>query len=79
MLLIPIPDHTEQYGNAKRAESLRVAKVMDQNKLNSPKLDSSLQELKKEESGECDENKPERIITRGIQSACDMIENYAVR
>ena len=33
MILIPIPDHTEQYGNANRAATLGVAKIIDQNRL----------------------------------------------
>ena len=43
MVLIPIPDHTEQMGNAKRAESMHVARVIQQNNLNPTTLDASLQ------------------------------------
>ena len=43
MILVPIPDHTrKQYSNAKRAEFLGVAKVIDQNKVNADTLDSAL-------------------------------------
>jgi len=34
MILVPIPDHTEQYSNARRAVSLHVAVMIDQDKLN---------------------------------------------
>ena len=34
MILVPIPDHTEQYGNASRAMSLHVGEMIDQNSLN---------------------------------------------
>jgi UDP:flavonoid glycosyltransferase YjiC (YdhE family) len=42
MILIPIPDHTEQYGNARRAISLQVAQVIDQNRLNRQTLESAI-------------------------------------
>jgi len=38
LLLIPIPDQTEQYGNAKRAVRLGVAEVIMQTELNEEKL-----------------------------------------
>jgi len=38
MILIPIPDHTEQYGNAKRAVLLGFAKILDQDKVNPDNL-----------------------------------------
>jgi len=34
MILIPIPDHTEQYGNARRTAQLKVAVVIPQEELN---------------------------------------------
>jgi len=38
LVLIPIPDQTEQYGNANRAVRLRVAEVVMQNELNKENL-----------------------------------------
>jgi len=38
MVLIPIPDHTEQYSNARRAEMLRVASLLDQSQVTSETL-----------------------------------------
>jgi len=78
MLLIPIPDHTEQYGNSKRAESMGVAKVLDQNKVNFRKLDTLLQQLLK---GDYNKNaiKVGKIASslNAVQVACNIIENYA--
>jgi UDP-N-acetylglucosamine--N-acetylmuramyl-(pentapeptide) pyrophosphoryl-undecaprenol N-acetylglucosamine transferase len=38
LILIPTPDHTEQYGNAKRAVKLGVAAMLDQRALNHESL-----------------------------------------
>ena len=38
MILIPIPDHTEQYGNAKRASQLDLAEVIPQRELTAERL-----------------------------------------
>jgi len=45
MILVPIPDHTEQYGNARRAASLRVAQTLDQNRLTHQTLKLAIHEL----------------------------------
>lgn len=45
MILIPIPDHTEQYGNARRAQSLHVAEVMEQISLNPATLGSTIEQV----------------------------------
>jgi UDP-N-acetylglucosamine:LPS N-acetylglucosamine transferase len=78
MLLIPIPDHTEQYGNSKRAESMRVAKVLEQNEVNFRRLDSLLQELL---NGDYNENaiKVSKTVSplNAVQVACNIIESYA--
>jgi UDP-N-acetylglucosamine--N-acetylmuramyl-(pentapeptide) pyrophosphoryl-undecaprenol N-acetylglucosamine transferase len=42
MILVPIPDHTEQYGNAQRAQSLQTATMLDQNKLNHNTMQSAI-------------------------------------
>ena len=38
MILIPIPDHTEQYGNAKRASKLGVAEIVPQREVTTERL-----------------------------------------
>ena len=45
MVLVPIPEHTEQYGNARRAASLHVAQVLDQNRLTHQTLKLAIHEL----------------------------------
>jgi len=47
MILIPIPDHTEQYGNAKRSARLGFAKIIDQDKINEQILGKTMDELLK--------------------------------
>jgi UDP:flavonoid glycosyltransferase YjiC (YdhE family) len=38
MILIPIPDHTEQSGNAKRASKLGLAEIIPQRELTTERL-----------------------------------------
>jgi len=38
MILIPIPDHTEQYGNAKRASKLGLAEIVPQGEVTTERL-----------------------------------------
>jgi UDP-N-acetylglucosamine--N-acetylmuramyl-(pentapeptide) pyrophosphoryl-undecaprenol N-acetylglucosamine transferase len=38
MILVPIPDHTEQYGNAKRASQLGLAEVVPQREVTTERL-----------------------------------------
>jgi UDP:flavonoid glycosyltransferase YjiC (YdhE family) len=45
MILIPIPDHTEQYGNARRATSLHVAEMIDQNRVNEQTLEMAIRQI----------------------------------
>jgi UDP-N-acetylglucosamine--N-acetylmuramyl-(pentapeptide) pyrophosphoryl-undecaprenol N-acetylglucosamine transferase len=42
MVVVPIPDHTEQYGNARRAVSLHVAEMIDQDSLDYENLKSKV-------------------------------------
>ena len=75
MILVPIPDHTEQYGNAKRAVSINLAELIYQSELNSKTLDEAVQRIF---------NSPEFVqtalhvktiaaSTRGVDLACDVI------
>ena len=50
LVLIPIPEHTEQFGNAKRAAQLKVAKVIMQNELNEKTLLNAIDEIFQSES-----------------------------
>jgi UDP-N-acetylglucosamine--N-acetylmuramyl-(pentapeptide) pyrophosphoryl-undecaprenol N-acetylglucosamine transferase len=79
MILVPIPDHTEQYTNARRAEVLGIAKVIDQNKLSSRALNSAIDDI----LSDADYRKEARRIQKNVSStqavkiACDFIEDLA--
>ena len=81
MILVPIPDHTEQYTNARRAEVLGIAKVIDQNKLSSRALNSAIDGI----LSDADYRKEARRIQKNVSSmqavkiACDLIEDLAPR
>jgi UDP-N-acetylglucosamine--N-acetylmuramyl-(pentapeptide) pyrophosphoryl-undecaprenol N-acetylglucosamine transferase len=81
MILVPIPDHTEQYGNARRAESLNVARIIDQSKLNVSTLDVALNELLTNP----EYSRNAKIVRKNVSSmqaieiACDLVEHTAAR
>jgi UDP:flavonoid glycosyltransferase YjiC (YdhE family) len=81
MILIPIPDHTEQIGNARRAAQLHVAKVIDQNALNVKTLTSAAEDVIRSESFRkgCIEISRSAESLNGVSSACDIIEKLAHR
>jgi UDP-N-acetylglucosamine--N-acetylmuramyl-(pentapeptide) pyrophosphoryl-undecaprenol N-acetylglucosamine transferase len=45
MILVPIPDHTEQYGNAKRASELGLAEIIPQREVTTERLLSATTRL----------------------------------
>jgi UDP:flavonoid glycosyltransferase YjiC (YdhE family) len=45
LILIPIPEHTEQYGNARRAAQLKLAKVINQNQLSRESFLNAVEEI----------------------------------
>lgn len=45
MILVPTPSHTEQLNNAKQAEKIGVAKLIEQEKMNKGKLLESVQQI----------------------------------
>jgi UDP:flavonoid glycosyltransferase YjiC (YdhE family) len=77
MILVPIPDHTEQYGNARRAEALNVARIIDQNKVNSEILDTVLEELLTEPDYTKNAVRVRKDVAsmHGIEIACDLVEH----
>jgi UDP:flavonoid glycosyltransferase YjiC (YdhE family) len=79
MILIPIPDHPEQYSNARRAESLGVAKVIDQNKINSKTLDSAIAYLLAKRRYRENAKKIQKSVSslNAVETACDLIEHLA--
>jgi UDP:flavonoid glycosyltransferase YjiC (YdhE family) len=79
MILIPIPDHPEQYSNARRAESLGVAKVIDQSKINSKTLDSAIAHLLTKRGYRDNAKKIQKSAASliAVETACDLIERLA--
>jgi UDP:flavonoid glycosyltransferase YjiC (YdhE family) len=79
MVLVPIPDHTEQYGNARRAASLHVAEIIDQNMLDHDTLKSKVEKVL--ESHEYIANvsriSKEAAAMDGVATACDIVEALA--
>ena len=79
MVLIPIPDHTEQYGNARRAEALHVARIIDQAKLDSGILGTVVDEvLTKPVYSENAKIVQKKVgAMHAIETACDLVEYTA--
>jgi UDP:flavonoid glycosyltransferase YjiC (YdhE family) len=79
MVLIPIPDHTEQIGNARRALHLHVARIIDQNALNGEKLELSIKEILNSEECRTKTAEISQIAAsmRAISTACDIIESLS--
>ena len=81
MILIPIPDHTEQLGNARRAAQLHVAKVINQAALNADTLTSTVEDLLGSDSyreHSLEISRSARTLN-AVASACDIIENLPRR
>jgi UDP:flavonoid glycosyltransferase YjiC (YdhE family) len=81
MILIPIPDHTEQIGNARRAAQLQVAKVIDQSALNVDTLTSAVEEVIGSDRfrTSCAEISRSAATMNAVSSACDIIEKLSHR
>jgi UDP:flavonoid glycosyltransferase YjiC (YdhE family) len=77
MVLIPIPDQTEQYGNARRAVSNHFAELIDQNELNAGTLRLAvLKSLASHESdGYRQRMKEAANSMHAASSACQIIVN----
>ena len=79
MVLVPIPDHTEQYGNARRAEALNVARIIDQSKLSGDTLHTALNEVLTEPEYTKNAKRVQRNVAsmNAIRIACDLVEHTA--
>lgn len=81
MVLIPIPDHTEQIGNARRAAQLQVAKVIEQSDLNANTLTTAVEDLIRSDSfrkHSAEISRTARTLN-AIASACDIVEKLPQR
>jgi UDP:flavonoid glycosyltransferase YjiC (YdhE family) len=81
MVLIPIPDHTEQIGNARRALQLHVARIIDQKVLNGENLQLSIEEILDSNEYRTKTAEISRIAgsMQSIPRACDIIEKLGTR
>jgi UDP:flavonoid glycosyltransferase YjiC (YdhE family) len=81
MILIPIPDHTEQYGNARRAAALHVAEVIDQNVLNHDTLQANTKKILADPTYAQTSARigREAASLHAITKACEVIENLGRR
>lgn len=81
IVLVPIPDHTEQYGNARRAAALHVAEMIEQNMLDHDTLKSTVEKML--ESDEYIRNasriSKEAAAIDAVAMACDIVEGLASR
>jgi len=79
MLLIPIPDHTEQYGNARRAKALHVAEIIDQARLDRRTLKAAVNQILQgdEYRKHCARIQEEAASMRAVETACDGITSLA--
>jgi uncharacterized protein (TIGR00661 family) len=78
MVLIPIPDHTEQYGNAKRVQALGFGKMIHQKDVKSDTLLEAVRTLiERRNSG--DGFLLSNDAPNGIQQALDAISIVAQR
>ena len=79
MLLIPIPDHTEQYGNARRARALHVAEIIDQARLDRRTLKAAVNQILQgdEYRKHCVKIQEEAASMRAVETACDGITSLA--
>jgi UDP:flavonoid glycosyltransferase YjiC (YdhE family) len=79
MLLIPIPDHTEQYGNARRARALHVAEIIDQARLDRRTLKAAVNQILQgdEYREHCARIQEEAASMRAVETACDGITSLA--
>ncbi len=70
IILVPTPNHTEQLGNAKQAESLGIAKIVQQKELTKEKLLRNAQQILREEDIERLENiQREALKYDGLENA----------
>jgi UDP:flavonoid glycosyltransferase YjiC (YdhE family) len=75
LVLIPIPNQTEQYGNARRAENLGAAKIIDQITLSKETLRNSIDGILNQEKYKKNSKKVSKMSQAidGVEMATDLI------
>jgi UDP-N-acetylglucosamine--N-acetylmuramyl-(pentapeptide) pyrophosphoryl-undecaprenol N-acetylglucosamine transferase len=78
MIIVPTPSHTEQINNAKQAEKLGVAKVIEQKELNKEALIKNVQQILKSEVSERTKQIQEEVLKYdGLENAVKTIIEIA--
>jgi len=78
MILVPTPSHTEQLSNAKQAENLKIAKIIQQEELNKEKLLVSIEQLLQSKTHErLEEVQNETLKHDGLENAVNTIIDMA--
>jgi UDP:flavonoid glycosyltransferase YjiC (YdhE family) len=78
MIIVPTPSHTEQLNNAKQAEKLGVAKVIEQKELNKEALIKNVQQILKSEVSERTKQIQEEVLKYdGLENAVKTIIEIA--
>jgi len=78
MILVPTPSHTEQLNNAKQAEKLGVAKVIEQEELNKEKLLENVQQILESKISERLEQIQKEVLEyNGLENAVEIITEAA--
>ncbi len=73
MILIPIPDHTEQYGNARQVMRLGFGKVLDQHKVNPENLKQIISEVLDSDKF-ADRAREMSLFSERLNTVCDVVE-----
>ena len=79
MILIPIPDHTEQYGNATRAHRLGLAEVLPQREVSAERLLDTTKKLLHSRAHTTQSLRQTAFGTHAIETAAHEITNLASR
>jgi len=79
MILIPIPDHTEQYGNAKRASKLGLAELVPQREATTARLLDATRRLLNSPTNEKQGFKQATVGIDAIETAARCVMDMAAR
>ncbi|MFH0897910.1 MAG: glycosyltransferase, partial [Candidatus Bathyarchaeota archaeon] len=78
LVLVPTPSHTEQFNNAKRTETLKLGKVLDQRKLCYEKLSDTIEDVLTEPyTHRAEEAQKEVSKYDAIKTMVELISNHS--
>jgi uncharacterized protein (TIGR00661 family) len=79
MMLIPIPDHTEQYGNARRACKLGLAELVPQKEVTTERLLDATRILLKTKTAKTQEFRRTTAGTDAVKAATRYVMDLAAK